>query len=278
MLIHAGAGGVGQAAIQIAGHLGAQVFATAHPGKHHVLKALGIPERRISSSRTLDFVDAFREVSGGAGVDVVLNCLAGEFIDATLDLLGPGGCFVEIGKTDIRSGPDIAAAYPAVGYHPHDLGGASPDQLQRAWTVLVELFHAGVLQPLPATSYGLVQAQKAFRDMSQARHTGKIVLVPPTVFDTDGTVLITGGTGMLGGVFAEQLVTGYGVRYLLLVSRRGPTAPDAVGLEQRLTRLGAHVTITAADTANPTELAAVLESIPDRASVVCGHPHRSGPG
>ena len=113
--------------------------------------------------------------------------------------------------------------------------------------------------------------------MSQARHTGKIVLTPPAVFDPDGTVLITGGTGMLGGVFAEHLITGYGVRHLLLVSRRGPAAPGAGELQQRLTGLGAHVTITAADTSDPDRAGRGAGSHPGRAPVDRGHPHRRGP-
>ena len=79
-------------------------------------------------------------------------------------------------------------------------------------------------KPLPTTSYGLLNAPQAFRDMSQARHTGKIVLIPPAVLDPEGTVLITGGTGMLGAIFAEHLVTRYGIEHLLLVSRSGPDA------------------------------------------------------
>jgi acyl carrier protein len=195
-------------------------------------------------------------------MDIVLNSLRGQFIDASLDLLGPGGCFVEIGKTDIRPTADIAAAHPGVAYHAYDLSVAPPEQIQRAWTVLTEWFTTGVLTPLPTTSYGLTQAIDAFRDMSQARHTGKIVLTTPPVLDPDTTVLITGGTGMLGGVFAEHLITGHGVQHLLLVSRHGPTAPQATQLADRLTRLGAQVDITAADTADPTELAAVLTTIP----------------
>ena len=105
VLIHAGAGGVGQAAIQVARHLGAQVYATAHPSKHGVLERLGVPGERIASSRTLDFGAAFGAATGGGGVDVVLNCLTGPFIDTSLDLLARGGRFVEIGKTDVRS-PD----------------------------------------------------------------------------------------------------------------------------------------------------------------------------
>ncbi|BCI90853.1 hypothetical protein NIIDMKKI_60590 [Mycobacterium kansasii] len=98
--------------------------------------------------------------------------------------------------------------------------------------------------------------------MSQARHTGKIVLTPPAVLDPQGTVLITGGTGMLGGLFAEHLITGYGARRLLLTSRRGASTPEAVELAQRLQGLGADVTISACDCANPSELAALIGSIP----------------
>ena len=201
---------------------------------------LGVPRERIASSRTLDFVDAFGAASGGQGMDVVLNCLTGPFIDASLDLLARGGRFVEIGKTDIRS-PDRDRRNPPrrrpitpsiwLVRHPSSCHAA-------ALTALAGMFAAGVLEPLPITSYGLAQAVRAFRDMSQARHTGKIVLLPPAVFDPAGTVLITGGTGMLGAVFAEHLVTGYGVRHLLLVSRsraggcrgrRAAAAADRVG-------------------------------------------------
>ncbi|MCV7076855.1 type I polyketide synthase, partial [Mycobacterium szulgai] len=264
VLIHAGAGGVGQAAIQIARHLGAQVFATAHPSKHHVLKGLGVPAEHIASSRTLDFAEAFTTATDQQGVDVVLNSLAGDFVDASLQLLPRGGSFVEIGKTDIRVPSEIADAHPGVSYRAYDLHAAEPQDLEPAWMALSELFATGTLRPLPTTSYGLVQARRAFRDMSLARHTGKIVLIPPACWDPEGTVLITGGTGMLGAVFAEHLVMSHGMRHLRLVSRRGPDAPGAAELQQKLTELGAEVTISACDTSNRAELAALLESIPTR--------------
>jgi mycoketide-CoA synthase len=266
VLIHAGAGGVGQAAIQIAGHLGAEVFATAHPNKHHVLTGLGVDPGHIASSRTLDFADTFRDATDGQGMDVVLNSLAGDFVDASLQLLPGGGSFIEIGKTDIRAAGDIAASHPGVDYHAYNLASASAESLHPAWTVLTQMFAAGVLKPLPITSYGLLNAPQAFRDMSQARHTGKIVLIPPAVLDPEGTVLITGGTGMLDAIFAEHLITHYGIEHLLLVSRSGPDAPGAGELQQRLARLGAQVAITACDTSDPAELAAALDT------VAAGHP------
>ncbi|MCV7099240.1 type I polyketide synthase [Mycobacterium palustre] len=266
VLIHAGAGGVGQAAVQIARHLGAEVFATAHPSKQHVLRELGVDPAHIASSRTLDFLDAFRAATDGQGMDVVLNSLAGEFVDASLQLLPRGGHFVEIGKTDIRAAGEVAAAHPGVEYRAYDLSSAPPESLRPAWAALTEMFAAGVLKPLPTTSYGLLNAAQAFRDMSQARHTGKIVLIPPAVLDPEGTALITGGTGMLGALFAEHLLTRHGVKHLLLVSRSGPDAPGAPALEERLTGLGAQVAITACDTSDPAALAAVLDGVD------AGHP------
>ncbi|KZS78216.1 hypothetical protein A4G29_18495 [Mycobacterium kansasii] len=262
VLIHAAAGSVGQAAIAIARHLGAEIFVTAHPNKRRVLTDLGVDPGHIASSRTLDFVDAFREATGGRGMEVVLNSLAGDFVDASLQLLPRGGSFIELGKTDIRLAGDIAASHPGVDYRVYDLSSAPPESLQPAWTALTEAFAAGVLKPLPTTSYGLVNAPQAFRDMSQARHTGKIVLIPPAVLDPEGTVLITGGTGMLGAMFAEHLVSHYGIEHLLLVSRSGPAASGAAELEERLTGLGAQVTIAACDTSDAADLAELLEGIP----------------
>ncbi|WP_120313567.1 SDR family NAD(P)-dependent oxidoreductase, partial [Mycobacterium alsense] len=261
VLIHAGAGGVGQAAIQIARHLGAEVFATAHPNKHHVLTELGVEPGHIASSRTLDFVEAFKAATDGRGMDVVLNSLRGEFVDASLELLPRGGSFIEIGKTDIRVAGDIAAAHPGVEYQAYDLSSAPAESLQPAWAALTKLFAGAVLMPVPTTSHGLLNAPQAFRDMSQARHTGKIVLIPPAVPDPEGTALITGGTGMLGALFAEHLVTRYGIRDLLLLSRSGPDAAGAGELRERLEGLGARVAITACDTDDPAALAAAVDTV-----------------
>ena len=160
VLIHAGAGGVGQAAIALARHLGAEVFATAHPNKQHMLTDLGVDPDHIASSRTLDFVDAFGDATRGQGMDVVLNSLSGDFVDASLQLLPHGGHFVEIGKTDIRLPGDIAATHPGVDYAAYDLASASPQSLQPAFTALTKLLAAGSVNPLPTTSFGLLNAPR----------------------------------------------------------------------------------------------------------------------
>ena len=262
VLIHAGTGGLGMAAIQLAHHLGAEVFATASAAKWDTLEQLGVARDHIASSRTLDFSAAFLEITQGGGVDVVLNCLSGEFVEASLALLARGGHFLEIGKTDIRDADVIAATHPGIVYRAFDLADTSPDHIQQTLTHLSPLFTTATLKPLPTTHYSFHQAISAFRDMSQARHTGKIVLTAPVGWDPQGTVLITGGTGTLGGLFADHLVSAYGVRHVLLVSRHGPDADGAAELWQRLTDLGAQVRIAACDISDPDAVAHLLESVP----------------
>ncbi|MFB7669310.1 SDR family NAD(P)-dependent oxidoreductase [Kitasatospora sp. NPDC056138] len=262
VLIHSATGGVGMAAIQLARHLGAEVFTTASPAKWGTLRALGVPEDRIASSRSLDFEHRVRAAGGGRGVDVVLNSLANEFVDASLRLLADGGRFVEMGKTDIRDAAEVTAAHPGTSYLWFDLIEAGYDRIGRMTAELMPLFERGVLHPLPARTWDVRRAPDAFRFMSQARHVGKVVLTMPALPDPDGTVLITGGTGVLGALVARRLVTEHGARHLLLLGRRGPEAEGAAELTAELTALGARVTVTACDTADREALAKVLAAVP----------------
>ncbi|MEU1787503.1 SDR family NAD(P)-dependent oxidoreductase [Streptomyces sparsogenes] len=273
VLVHAAAGGVGTAAVRIARHLGAEVFATAGPGKQHVLEAMGIDAEHRASSRDLYFEDAFRRATGGRGVDVVLNSLTGEFIDASLRLLADGGRFVEMGKTDPR---DAAHLPDAVSYRAFDLlADVGPDRLGELLARLTGLLATGALEPPPVRVWPLGRAREALRSMSQARHTGKLVLQVPPPLNPDGTVLITGGTGTIGGAVAEHLVRSAGIGHLLLLSRQGPAAPGAADLTERLRAAGAQVTVAAADVSDPAALARVLDGI-DPAHPLTGVVHTAG--
>ncbi|WP_461000149.1 SDR family NAD(P)-dependent oxidoreductase, partial [Streptomonospora sediminis] len=262
VLVHAAAGGVGMAAVQLARHRGAEVFGTAGPAKHHLLREMGLDDEHIASSRDLEFERRFAAATGGRGVDVVLNSLAGDFTDASLRLLPRGGVFLEMGKADPRDPQAVAAEHPGVSYRPYDLTAVEPDRIGELLAELTALFERGELQPLPVSATDIRRAPEALRTMSRGGHTGKIVLRIPRPLDPDGTVLVTGGTGTLGGLLARHLVTAHGVRHLVLTSRRGMDAPGAGELEAELTALGATVTIAACDAADRGALAAVLAEVP----------------
>ncbi|MFF7634988.1 SDR family NAD(P)-dependent oxidoreductase [Kitasatospora sp. NPDC008050] len=261
VLIHAAAGGVGMAAVQLARHLGAEVYGTASAGKWDALRKLGLDDEHIASSRDLAFEERFRSATGGRGVDVVLDSLAREFVDASLRLLPRGGRFVEMGKTDVRDPEQVAAEHPGVHYQGFDLIEAGPQRTGELLAEVLALFEKGALEHLPIATWDLRRAPEAFRFVSQARHIGKVVLTVPAPLDADGTVLITGATGTLGALAARHLVAEHGARHLLLTSRRGAEAPGAAELAAELEQLGASVSIAACDAADRAGLAALLGSL-----------------
>ncbi|MGW7449386.1 SDR family NAD(P)-dependent oxidoreductase, partial [Kitasatospora sp. NPDC054795] len=262
VLVHAAAGGVGMAAVQLARHAGARVFATASPAKWDVLKAGGLDTEHIASTRTTDFAEKFLTATGGRGVDVVLDSLAREFVDAGLRLLPNGGRFVEMGKTDVRDPGTVARQHPGVRYRAFDLMEAGPERIGEMLADVLDLFEQGVLSPLPVTGWDVRQAPAALRSLSQARGVGKNVLLLPAAPDPEGTVLVTGATGTLGRLLARHLVVAHGARHLLLAGRRGGSADGMPELVRELTGLGASVTVAACDVADRAALTALLGSVP----------------
>ncbi|AGP59293.1 hypothetical protein M271_39560 [Streptomyces rapamycinicus NRRL 5491] len=261
VLIHAGTGGVGTAAVQLAKAWGLEVFATASPAKQPALRAMGVEESHIASTRDLAFCERFLAVTGGEGMDVVVNALAGEFTDASLRLLPRGGRFVEMGKTDIRNPEQIAESHPGVVYQAFDLMDAGEPRVAEMLSELGVMFDAGTVVPPRVTSFELSQAVAALRHLQAARHIGKVVVNVPAQWDPQGTVLVTGGTGTLGGELARHLVDVRGMRHLLLMSRRGPSAPGVAHLVAELAELGAEVRVQAGDAADRDALASVLARI-----------------
>ncbi|HYZ82133.1 MAG TPA: SDR family NAD(P)-dependent oxidoreductase, partial [Solirubrobacteraceae bacterium] len=261
LLVHAAAGGVGMAAVQLARHRGADLFATASPRKWG---QLDLDESRLASSRTLEFRDQVLDATGGGGVDVVLNSLAGEFTDASLALLPRGGRFVELGKLDLRDPEEVARG---VRYRAVDLTEVEPARVQDMLVAIVGLFEAGVLQHLPTTVWDVRQAIDALRFLRDGRHVGKIVLTVPQPPDPEGTVLVTGGTGTLGALVARDLAQ-RGARRLLLASRRGDQAEGAQQLRADLAALGCEARVVACDVTDRPQLATLLDSTPDLTAVI----------
>ncbi|HEV3293565.1 MAG TPA: beta-ketoacyl synthase N-terminal-like domain-containing protein, partial [Streptosporangiaceae bacterium] len=265
VLIHAAAGGVGMAAVQLARYLGAKVFATASVGKQPLVAGLGVDPARIASSRTTEFAARFRAATGGRGVDVVLDSLAGEFVDASLGLVAEGGRFIEMGKADIRDQAEVAARWPGVSYLAFDLvGSAGPERTGQILAEVLGLFARGMLAPLPVRCWGVDQVGEALRFMGQGRHTGKNVARVPAGLDGSGTVLVMGGSGVLAGLVARHLASTGRAGRLVLASRRGAAAPGTAVLAAELAGLGAGVRMVACDAADRGAVAALLAGIPAR--------------
>jgi len=260
VLIHAAAGGVGMAAVQLAQWKQAEIYGTASQPKWDTLRGMGLGDDHIASSRTLGYAQAFPKV------DVVLNALAREFVDANFTLLNEGGRFLEMGKTDIREPGWVEENYAHTQYAAFELLEAGPDRIQEMLQALSKLLEAGTIRPLPVLTYPIKRISTAFRFMAQARHIGKVVMLPhreSSFVQAEGTVLITGGLGALGQAVARWLVAEHGVSHLVLTSRRGMEAPEAATLVEELKAAGAGVQVEACDVSDSASLATVLAQIPE---------------
>ena len=278
ILIHAATGGVGLAAVQVARQAGAEIFATAgSEEKRAYLRSLGISH--VFSSRTLDFVREITALTDGQGVDLVLNSLAGEFIDAGFSALAAGGRFLEIGKSGVWTAERVAALGKAIRYFVVDLGTvieSDPAQIQADLNVIRCALEDGSLRPLPVRVFEFEDAPFAFRHMAQAKHIGKIVLRHPGGFRIagDATYLITGGLGSIGLHVAQWLVE-RGARNLVLVGRNPSTHLVAPALEA-LRNAGARVEIRTADVSRRAEIENVLRDIEGTMPRLAGVVHAAG--
>lgn len=214
VLVHNATGGVGLAALQLARKAEAEIFATAgSPEKRAFLREMGLSH--VMDSRSTDFAEEIMDMTAGKGMDVVLNTLSGPAMSASLSVLAPHGRFIEIGKTDVLSHGlvDLNRFDHNRSYHPIDLAQfieERPDYAAVMLQEIVDMAADGRIRPLPYEVYPIDRARDAFRFMSQARHTGKLVLVddgspvPVDLGDNDpiirtgGTYLVTGGAGGIG--------------------------------------------------------------------------------
>jgi NADPH:quinone reductase-like Zn-dependent oxidoreductase/acyl carrier protein len=278
VLIHAAAGGVGLAAVRIAQKAGAEIFATA--GSHEkraFLEAQGVPH--VLDSRSLDFAAGVRARTGGRGVDVVLNSLSGEFIGASLGVLAPHGRFIEIGKREIWTKEQVAAAHPTAEYYPFHLGTlmeTHPALVRSLMAEIMEDVAAGNLPQLPHREFEATDAVAAFRQMAQARHIGKIVVkqFSPVQIRSDRTYLITGGLGALGLRVAMWLVA-RGARHLVLMGRSGANA-TAQQRVRELEAAGAKIMVATADVTRREDLFEVAAAIENSMPPVGGVVHAAG--
>ncbi|MEV0444587.1 SDR family NAD(P)-dependent oxidoreductase [Streptomyces spectabilis] len=274
VLVHGGAGGIGLAVLQHARHVGAQVIATAGtPAKRRLLRHLGVTH--VLDSRSLDFAEEVRRLTDGEGVDVVVNSLTGEAAARSLDLLRPGGRFVELGKRGFQAGSRLllealAANCSYLAVDILKVVAGPPGRAQRITEAVADLVRRGVYRPLPHTLHPAAHLQEAFTLLQHSRHIGKVVLsleerppvrsVPaPLHLDPHGTYLITGGLSGFGAATARHLAT-LGARHLTLVGRRGDSTRESADLLSDLRARGVDVSVHAADVTDPAALRAVIDA------------------
>ncbi len=279
VLIHAASGGVGMAAIQLARHHGATVFATASAHKRATLRRMGV--EYVYDSRTTDFADQILADTGGEGVDVVLNSLTSEgFIEATVRATAKGGRFAEIAKRDIWTAEQMAAVRPDINYEIVALDVTmmtDPGHIKTLMDELSEGMARGEWTPVPAEVYPLTEARTAFRRMQQARHIGKIVVQMPKPLAprADRSYLVTGGLGALGLHTAAYLAQ-LGAGDIVLTSRRGPDAEAEQAIAAITERFHCRVHVFTADVGEESEAAALLDRIRAELPPLAGIAHLAG--
>lgn len=271
VLIHSAAGGVGLASIQLCRHLGAEVYATAgNAAKRQFLAdECGIPPERIFSSRSSEFATGVRRLTGGRGVDFVLNFLTGDLLDESWRLLADNGVLLEIGKKDIvdRNALSMEPFDRNCSYRGIDISKPSVlDDLPLVERVLQKiraLLVAGHIKPIsPRTVFPFDKILEAIRYMRSGDHIGKIVIshgtdaqdtVVPTrrapttlLFDPKATYLIVGGLRGLCGSLAVYMAR-CGAKSLTVMSRSGADDDRSRQVIEDVDSLGAEVKIFTGD-------------------------------
>lgn len=282
LLIHGAAGGLGMAAIQIARHLGAELFATAGSDEKRDFLALsGVTH--VYNSRDCSFVNEILADTKGEGIDVVINSLAGEAMRQSVALLRPFGRFLELGKRDFVENTSLGLKpfKENISYFAIDADqmlAAKPQLARTVFAEVMDLLAKGVLSPLPCRTFDHTEVKEAFRTMQKAQHMGKIVVRSAALsreqtgwiedrqkeeqsaqeeLTQRGTWLVSGGQGGFGLALARHLAE-RGVSSLVLASRRGMATPGADDLAQEFADKGVRLEITTCDMADKAAVRELL--------------------
>ena len=276
VLVHAAAGGVGQAAIAWLRAQGCRVLATTSASKRAFVQGLGVEV--VGDSRGGDFSPAVLAATANRGVDVVLNTLSGDTVPSSLRALRRNGRFVELGKLGVWSAEQVRGERPDVTFFAFDLGDEyardpllAPRLLARVRNALVD----GSLRPPTTTVVPLARVRTAFHHLSKGHHTGKVVVSLPQR-DRDGlrpdrTFLLTGASGGIAPAIANALADA-GARQLALLSRSVVEPGFLASLRAR----GVAVTTVRVDVTDRVALAAALQTIRANHPPIGGVVHAAG--
>ncbi|KAF3065508.1 Lovastatin diketide synthase mokB [Trichoderma lentiforme] len=282
ILIHAATGGVGQAAIQLAQMIGAEIYATVGSAdkKKFLMDTYGIPESRIFYSRDVSFGPAVREATGGHGVDVVINSLAGDLLRETWECLAPFGRFIELGKRDITKNTRLEMSKLEYNctFSSVDLtlvAAERPKIMERTFASVMRLLGNKTVNPIgPITCVNIQDVEGALRKLQSGKTTGKLVVTHSgrsqvkakhpaprsDMLERDATYLIIGGTGGLGRSITRRMVR-RGARHIILLSRSGKVADDLSKLMKESRKLGASIYVVPCDVADEKSVQALVEGL-----------------
>ncbi|KFY81215.1 hypothetical protein V499_00041 [Pseudogymnoascus sp. VKM F-103] len=279
VLIHAAAGGVGQAAIQIAKMVEAEIFVTVGTElkKTHLIETYGIAEDHIFGSRDLKFARGIEQATSGRGIDVVLNSLAGDALQATWKCIAPFGRFVEIGKKDIDINTKLEMSPFAknVTFTSVDVTVIFRQNTKLAKTIFskaMELVKMGLVKEVsPTVVQPFSKMEECFRQMQAGKHIGKIVLEPragdrvPVMpkplecvkFPGNASYLLAGGLGGLGRSMSRWMIRN-GARNFIYVSRYGASSKEATNFIKELEVAGVRSAVLMCDITHEAKLAKLL--------------------
>lgn len=283
VLIHAGAGAVGQAAIQLAKLRGAEIFVTVGSDwKRQLIKDLyGVADDHIFHSREASFVDDVFHATGGRGVDVVLNSLGGELLQHSWKCTAPFGRFIDIGKADILANNTLEMGHflRNILFAAVDVAGMYAENKPLMRNVLDDLFklfeeNPQLHNPKPLHPFPPSKIEDAMRALQGGKIAGKAVidfetpgdlveyqpaLKPAYFFKAQATYVISGGLGGLGREIMRWMAK-RGAKHFLVTSSRGPAGrPDVLAFLQEMKDQGITIVAPASDISNRSLLEATLK-------------------
>ncbi|KAJ4859714.1 KR domain-containing protein [Trichoderma breve] len=278
ILVHSGAGAFGLAAITLAKHMGATVFATvgSQPKREYLVKEMGVPTESIFNSRNASFMEGIMAATGGRGVNVIVNSLVGDLMHGSWSCIAPFGRFVEIGKRElIDAGKlDMRVFLKNATFTAFDLSeffyaedSYYQDVVYGYTAEVIEMYRAGIIKASPITTFDVAEIGHAYRYFGNKDRVGKVVIsmenpkslvqvVPASyqsVFHPEKTYLLVGCLGGLGRSLSRWMMA-RGARKLCFLGRSGCDKPSASELVNRLRYAGASVTVVRGDVSNEDQV------------------------
>lgn len=287
LLVHAAAGGVGQAAITVAQWIGAEIFCTVGTveKKNLIMHTYGIPETHIYSSRSSAFAEGVKLTTASYGVDVVINSLTGERLRESWQCLAPFGRFIDIGKRSFLENSllEMGPFNEALSFHAVDLAMLirhRSEHMHHVMSKVMEHFESGAFHlPEPIQTIPVSDIESAMRTMQAGKHVGKLVVMfnddhalvkarrsPATTnaIRQDASYIITGGAGGIGRSLARWLIT-QGAKNIILATRRGNDGVIGANIRelQELSKANnCNVRFIKCDVGSPTDVRRMVDAVP----------------